>query len=180
MVDFEGSAEAEAAARAVVEVSGDLCALLLGESGEVGAFGEILAEEAIGVFVGAAFPGVVRGGEVEASVQLAGDIFEAMKFGAVVRGEAEDRMGFVFEQEDGPAGGESGSGLGEFADADDTAFAFDDGGDAGLAAAMDGVQFPVADASAAVHDGGTVLDHGLAGDPAAAVVAAVAFASPTS
>jgi len=176
VVDLERSAKAEAAAGAVVEESGDLVTLLLGEGGEVGAFGEILAEETVGVFVGAAFPGVVRGGEVEASVQLARDIFEAMKFGAVVGGEAEDRMGFVFEQEDGPVGGESGRGLGEFADADDPAFAFDGGGDAGLAAAMDGVQFPVADASAAVHDCGALADHGLAGEAAAAVVAPIPFA----
>lgn len=154
VVDLEGSAEAKAAARAVVEVSGDVSALLLSKVSEVGAFGEILAEETIGILVGAAFPSVVRVGEVELGVQLARDIFEAMEFGAVVGGEAADGMGFVLEQEDGSAGGERGSGLGEFADANEAAFAFDGGGDAGLAAAMDGVQFPVAEAGASVHHEG--------------------------
>src|SRR5829696_2890264 len=175
-VDLERSAKAESAAGAVVEESGDLVALLLGESGEVGAFGEILAEETVGVFVGAALPGVVRGGEVEASVQAARDVLEAVEFGAVVGSEGEDGVGLVVEEGDNPAGGGSGSRAGKLADANEAAFAFDGGGDAGLAAAMDSVEFPVADASAAVHDGGALVDHGLTSEAATAVVAPIAFA----
>src|SRR5688572_4775799 len=63
VVNFGRSAEAEAASRAVVELGGKGGALALSESGEVGALAEVLSQEPIGVFVGATFPSVMRGGE---------------------------------------------------------------------------------------------------------------------
>ena len=64
VVDFGRSAEAEAAPRTVVELGGKRGAGALGERGEVEAFGEILSQKPIGVFIGTAFPGVVGSGEV--------------------------------------------------------------------------------------------------------------------
>ena len=51
VVDFGGSAEAEAEPGTVVELGGDGGALALSERGEVGAFGEVLPNESIGVFM---------------------------------------------------------------------------------------------------------------------------------
>jgi hypothetical protein len=70
MKDLESRLEAEALAGPVVELANkagefrgcDLC--------QVAAFGQILAQEAVGVFVGAPLPGVVRMGEVDGQIQL--------------------------------------------------------------------------------------------------------------
>ena len=62
--------------------------------GEGGSFGEVLSDEAIGVFVGATFPGVVRGGEVEGGAELFFDVFVAVEFGTVVRGDGMDFVRF--------------------------------------------------------------------------------------
>ena len=51
MVDFVRCAKAEAFAWAMIESGSDLVATDLGEVGERGAFGEILADESVGVFV---------------------------------------------------------------------------------------------------------------------------------
>jgi hypothetical protein len=56
------------------------------------------------------------------------------------------------------------------------ALAFDDGDDGGLAAAVDGVDLPVAQARPLGNDGRALRDHPLAGQAATAVVAPVALA----
>src|SRR5205814_4983665 len=53
---FGGSIPCEGHAGASVEFDGDVVELLLAVFGEVGAFGEVLADEAVPVFVGAALP----------------------------------------------------------------------------------------------------------------------------
>src|SRR5438552_16456299 len=53
---FGGSIPCEGHAGASVEFDGDVVELLLAWFGEVGAFGEVLADEAVPVFVGAALP----------------------------------------------------------------------------------------------------------------------------
>src|SRR5262245_37306746 len=70
IVDFVRGAKAEAAARAVVEAGGDMVAVRLGELTEEGSFGQVLADEAVGVLAGAALPGVVRSGEVDGGAQV--------------------------------------------------------------------------------------------------------------
>jgi hypothetical protein len=47
----------QARAGPVVEFGGDAVEVVIGPRAQVGAFGEVLAEQAIGVFVGAALPG---------------------------------------------------------------------------------------------------------------------------
>jgi hypothetical protein len=71
VVDFVRGAEVVAFAGAVVELVGDGVAGFLGEVIEAGAFGEVLADEAVGVFVGAAFPSLVRVGEVDLGAESA-------------------------------------------------------------------------------------------------------------
>src|SRR5439155_14066080 len=53
---FGGSIPCEGHAGASVEFDGDVVELLLAVFGEVGAIGEVLADEAVPVFVGAALP----------------------------------------------------------------------------------------------------------------------------
>ncbi|MEP6744613.1 MAG: hypothetical protein ABJB33_03890 [Gemmatimonadota bacterium] len=63
---------------------------------------EVLADEAVGVLVGAALPGVVRGGKVEAGAEgrLEGSV--AVGLGAVVDGDRADRVGLGLEERDDP------------------------------------------------------------------------------
>ena len=55
-----GFHEPEGLAWSVVEFGGDRVEVVLAVSGEVGAFGEVLPEQPVGVLVGAALPGRVR------------------------------------------------------------------------------------------------------------------------
>src|SRR5438309_587115 len=48
------------------------------------AFGQILPDQPVGVFIGASFPGMVRGGEVELHSALFFDLPVAVELGAVV------------------------------------------------------------------------------------------------
>jgi hypothetical protein len=65
-------------ARSVVQAPSELVELSFGEHREIGAFGHVLAKQAIGVLVGAALPGAVGvtevdldpGREVEVAVEL--------------------------------------------------------------------------------------------------------------
>src|SRR6266511_2982815 len=57
---------AEPLARPAIEFRRDPIAIMLGEVGHALALGEILAHEAVGVLIGAAFPRVMRSREVEA------------------------------------------------------------------------------------------------------------------
>src|SRR5258707_13826109 len=98
-------------------------------------------------------------------------------FRSVVRGERPDRMRFSREQSDGASVGVFDGGAGQWADADQAALALDCGDDAGLASTVDGIDLPVAEARATLHDRRARLDHAFSGQSASAVVAAVALAS---
>ena len=62
---FGGGLPAECLAGPVVERGGDCFDLFCIPPGQVGAFGEVLAQEPVGVFVRAALPWTVRVGEVD-------------------------------------------------------------------------------------------------------------------
>lgn len=176
VVDFVRSEEAEALSGTMVELSSESGALTLGEGGEVGPLGQILAEEPIGVLVGAALPGVVRSGEVEGGVELPLEGFVHVELGAVVGGDGVDGMRFVAQQRDGALESFVGADASDLADADEAALAFDDGDGGGFAAAVDGVDLPVAKAGPVIDHCRAFSDHALAGEPAAAVVGGVALA----
>src|ERR1051325_4106911 len=63
-VDFVGREEAETKAGPMIEMSRDALASTLGEVPQFGTFRQILPQQSVGVFVGAALPGVVWSGEV--------------------------------------------------------------------------------------------------------------------
>ena len=125
--------EAEAFAWPVVEGIGDGVALELGERGEVRAFRKVLADEAVGVFVGAAFPGVVGSGEVDWDAQLSFDGFVGVEFSAVIGGDGFEPVFVWGEEFDGPFGGVFSGGARQFSDSNLAAEAIDDGDDARFA-----------------------------------------------
>jgi hypothetical protein len=55
----------EGLCRPTVEGVGCSVEVVLGELGHVGSFGEVLAEQSVGVFVGSSLPGALRVTEVE-------------------------------------------------------------------------------------------------------------------
>jgi hypothetical protein len=62
---FGGRGEREAFAGSVVELVGDPVEFGVGDGGEVGGFGEVLAQQPVGVLVGGALPRSVRVAEVD-------------------------------------------------------------------------------------------------------------------
>ena len=62
-IDFQGRGEVEAFSRARVQAMRDGVQLALGVARQVRPLGEVLAQQAIGVLVGAALPGAVRIGK---------------------------------------------------------------------------------------------------------------------
>jgi len=119
---------------------------------------------------------MVRSGEVDGGIEMVFEIFVAMEFDAIVEGDGVDGVRLVSEQRDEASSGMLDGGAGKWTDADQAALALDGGGDGGLAAAVDGVALPVAEARPPLDDGGSVGDRALAGEAPAAVFATVALA----
>ena len=68
--DFAGRAEAEALAGPVVDLANVGAKLFGGDLAQIGAFGQVLAQETVGVLVGAPLPGVVGMGKVDGQIQF--------------------------------------------------------------------------------------------------------------
>src|SRR4051812_39030223 len=82
----------EGLSRSAVELSGDGVEVLRGVGGEVGAFGEVLAEQAVGVLVAAALPWTVRVGEVDLDAGLDGERGVLGHLGALIPGDGSPEM----------------------------------------------------------------------------------------
>lgn len=68
----------------VVEFRGDCVEVFLGVSGQVGSLGEVLAQQAVGVLVGAALPGAVGVAEVHLHVERGGHACMQGEFGSLI------------------------------------------------------------------------------------------------
>ena len=174
-VDFGRSAEAEAEPGAVVEFGSEGGALALSERGEVSAFGQVLSKEPIGILIGAAFPSVMGKGEVDFGVEALLESFVHMELSTVVRSDGVDGMRFVAQDVGGALEGLLRADAGEFADAYESTLAFDHCDCGRLAAAVDGVDLPVAEPGARGDDLGSVGNHAFAGEASAAVLAGIAL-----
>jgi len=84
VIDFVRSEEAEAFPGTVVEVVGDLSAKGAGEMAKRSALREVLADESVGVLVGAAFPRVMGSSEVEGSIEGVLNRLVAVELDAVI------------------------------------------------------------------------------------------------
>ena len=85
---------------------------LVVDGGEIPVFWEVLADEAVGVFVAAALPGSERSGKEEVGVQCGADVFVIGELGTVVGGQGMYPGAVGREQgNDGLADGVSGFAL---------------------------------------------------------------------
>ena len=76
--------EVEDFARPVVEPLSDDVEVVLGVCAEVGSLGEILSDEAVGVFVAAALPGAVGIGEPDLDAGILGELSMSGHFGTAI------------------------------------------------------------------------------------------------
>jgi hypothetical protein len=67
--------------------------LIVGYFFELAVFGEELAHKAVEVFIGAAFPGGVRMGEVEVQLKRGGDPLVLGELFAIIGGQGMSQMG---------------------------------------------------------------------------------------
>lgn len=87
MVDLVGRPEAMALARPVADRIIHLTNPFVAGRVEVGALGEVLADQAVGVLVGAALPRGVRVAEVDGHVRRGADPFVQGEFRSLVPGQ---------------------------------------------------------------------------------------------
>ena len=175
MEQLRRSAESVSLARPVVQLVGDPIALPLGERMHGGSFGQILPDESVGVLVGAARPGVMRGGEEEPQWEGSFDIPVAVELAAVV---GRDRL-----VADRVAPDQKFHGLPdlllcpcrELGDLNEAGFAIHEGEDAGFSTPQNRVYLPMAGAAPVLRPGRSIRDRALAGKPSPAVVMPVAF-----
>ena len=177
IVDLVRCAEAEPSPGAMIERVRDVVAAGLSEMAEGCPFREVLADESVGVFVGAAFPGMVRIGEVEACAEVLLDVLVAMELDSVVGSDGADLVRLIGEQCDQVGVGVLDGGARQWCDADEAGLSFHGSEDAGLALAVHRVGFPIANANAALDDFGTLVEEALASEATAAVVSPVPFAA---
>src|SRR5215475_544838 len=77
---------------AAVELDGDLVEFVLGVAGQAGAFGEVLAEQPVGVLVGAALPGRVGVAEIDRDAGRDGESRVPGHLAALVPGQRPPQM----------------------------------------------------------------------------------------
>ena len=87
MEDFRGCSVAEAFAWSVVDLFDGVGKLLRADGVDFGSFGDVLAQETVGVLVAAALPGGVGVGEIDPDAGLLLDAVEGSEFLAVARRE---------------------------------------------------------------------------------------------
>ena len=85
--DFVWGEEVEDFSGSVVEALGNVVEVLLGVAAEIGAFGEILPDQAVGVFVAGSLPWAVGVGEVDLDAGVPRQLGVAGHFGPAVVGK---------------------------------------------------------------------------------------------
>ena len=108
----------------------------------------MLTDQAVGVFVGTAFPRVMRGGEVEGDTGRALELCVVVEFGAIVSGGGFEALRMAAHETHGALIGVFLGTSSELADHDVAGLAVDDGDEAVvITLANDGIDLPVTRAS---------------------------------
>lgn len=86
--------------RSGVDLASNPIAVVLVDPVHVVAFGEILADQSVRVFIGASFPGMVGGGEVAHHELGVFDLLVVVEFGTVVEGDCFELIVVLFDRRD--------------------------------------------------------------------------------
>src|SRR5262245_24331410 len=105
---------------------------MLRDFGHAGAFGDVLANQAVGVFAGASLPRVMRGREEEANGGRKLKLNVVVELGAVYCGDGLEALRVPTHEPQRPSIGMFFGSRSEFADQDVTGFAVDEGHEAVL------------------------------------------------
>ena len=151
----------------------------MADAGEVGGFGEEVAQQAVGIFVGAAFPRGVGVGEVDVKVQAVFELLEVGEFFAVVAGQRlAELAGDRVERTDGCTAERVGALIGQLSGRQESAPALDVRRQRAFAfRALHGVGLPVAESGAAIDHPRAFFDADSAGDMAAVFPTGAAYRS---
>ena len=132
----------------MVEFVSDGIALRLGEAVHACAFREILPDEAVGVFIRASLPGVVRSCEEEGDAVGLLDFFVAMELAAVVGCDGLEACWALLHELPKALIGGADCPTGQSSDHDIAGLAIHNGEDASTARSHDGIDLPMADPGA--------------------------------
>ena len=142
----------EALPWAGVELGGNGVASVLREKGHAGALAEVLADQAVGILIGPALPGVVRVREIECGRCTALDFSIVVKLGPVIRSDRFEQRALAANDLNGPRIHCDCRSAGELSDHNESRFAFDQAENAIPAAfAHHRVDLPVPELAAALH-----------------------------
>ena len=160
----------------MIESVFDKAQLVIGNVAQVGVFGQILADEAVDLFIEAALPGLVGLGKIDFSLQFTSDGFMSGELPAVIGGNGVDPSMMAFEA----LGDLLSHGIGGFVDHlsqhGELAFSLDEADDgAAMVFADQGIGFPVAQAGLFFNHTGSPVNADTIGDLAAKIVFSIAF-----
>ena len=143
--EFGGALPAETFSRPSVELPSDGIELSLREVGQVGAFREILAQQAMGVLVDAALPRAVRIGEIDGDAGHFGKAFVLGHFAPLIVGHGKAALSLdpVENRAESGDGGFGGC-IFHLGQSDEQRGALDQGADGGsVASTFDEIALPM-------------------------------------
>jgi hypothetical protein len=176
--DLQGTLKVQAFAGPVVELADRGRELLGRDLGQVRALGQVLTQQAIGILVGAAFPGVVGMGEVDGEVEFLFEFERPGKLAAIVQSQTLPFLGRESADRLLKLSGHrrSGTGLDLAGDGIAAGPIHTRQHDAPVAFTEEGIAFPIPETLAFVGRGGPHLDGAFAENLALAGGLAVGFA----
>ena len=89
---FGGGLPIEGFAGSTVQCCGDSVQVASGVSAEIGAFGEVLSEETVGVLVGATLPGTLGVAEVDIEIGVYSELSVLGHLGSLVPGQGAAQL----------------------------------------------------------------------------------------
>ena len=177
VIAFLGGSEAQAFSGSLIELLCDGVALVLREVCHALSFGDVLSYQAVGVFVGSAFPGVIRSGEVEAGAGFLFDGRVAMELSSVIGCDRSDSSRLAANKPCcSPVNLRCGSCL-EFPEYGVASFSFDEAQQAWFAWADHSIDLPVPDLFSVFDGSGSCGDVSFGSKTSAAIVTSVSFAA---
>ncbi len=175
--DFIGCFEIQRCSRSMIQLIHGLVNFCFGHSGEIPAFGKILSEKTVRIFIQSTFPGSIRMRAVNLGIKILGHARMSGKFTAIIIG---DRLypGLVRSK---PLADSLANQLSRLAahvlNHGEQRFSLNECDQRlTMPLANDRITFPVSKSLFGLHNGGPIVNQHLIGDKATSTMCAIAFA----